>query len=99
MSGQRFPAASVVLAALILYLGANALTGQDGLVRYFALQAHERALLAEQTALQQRRALLLDRVSRLRPESLDLDYLEERARIWLAARRPDEITATFPDAS
>lgn len=89
----------MLLAALILYLGANVLTGQDGLVSWFRLQAQERVLLQQRAALQERRVQLLDRVGRLRPESLDLDYLEERARVLLAARRPGEIAGPFPEAS
>lgn len=99
MSGDRSLGASVLLAALILYLGANVLTGQDGLVSWFRLQAQERVLLQQRAALQERRVQLLDRVGRLRPESLDLDYLEERARVLLAARRPGEIAGPLPEAS
>ncbi len=36
-------------------------------------------------ALEEERARLEARAARLRPESLDLDYLDERARITLAA--------------
>lgn len=95
MSSKRNFAASLGLAALIFYLGANAFTGEDGLISFFGLQAREAKLKTRLHGLEQRRALLADRVARLRPDSLDLDFLEERARALLAARRPGEHTMAY----
>jgi len=82
---------SVGLGAAILYLGAHAVTGHQGLLAYMDVQAEERALEARVTALDQEEAALERRAARLRPQSLDLDYLDERARITLAAGDPEEI--------
>lgn len=84
-------AVSVGLGAAILYLGAHAVTGRQGLVAYVDLQAQERTLEQRVSALEEERADLEARAARLRPESLDLDYLDERARVLLAAGDPDEI--------
>lgn len=84
-------ALSVGLGAAILYLGAHAVTGHQGLLAYVDLQAEERALERRVASLAAERAALEARAARLRPESLDLDYLDERARITLAAGDPDEI--------
>lgn len=84
-------ALSVGLGAAILYLGAHAVTGHQGLVAYVGLQAEERSLEAQVASLEAEQAALEARAARLRPESLDLDYLDERARITLAAGDPDEI--------
>ena len=84
-------ALSIGLGAAILYLGAHAVTGRQGLVAYVDLQAQERALEGRIAALEEERAELEARAARLRPETLDLDYLDERARITLAAGDGEEL--------
>lgn len=84
-------ALSVGLGAAILYLGAHAVTGHQGLLAYVDLQAQERTLEQRVDALEDEQAALEARAGRLRPQSLDLDYLDERARITLAAGDPEEI--------
>jgi len=82
---------SLGLGAAILYLGAHAVTGRQGLVAYVDLQAQERVLEQRVASLDEERAVLEARAARLRPETLDLDYLDERARITLAAGDSDEL--------
>mgnify|MGYP000654467126 CR=1 FL=1 len=82
---------SVGLGAAILYLGAHAVTGGQGLLAHVDLQAREQALTARLETLEAERAVLEARASRLKPETLDLDYLDERARVLLAAGNPDEV--------
>jgi cell division protein FtsB len=82
---------SIALGAGILYLGAHAVTGRQGLVAYVDLQAQERTLEQRVAGLAQEHADLETRAARLRPETLDLDYLDERARITLAAGDTDEL--------
>jgi cell division protein FtsB len=90
--GKRGSAAlSIGLGAAILYLGAHAVTGRQGLVAYVDLQAQERTLEGRIAALEEERASLEARAARLRPETLDLDYLDERARITLAAGDGEEL--------
>jgi cell division protein FtsB len=84
-------ALSIGLGAAILYLGAHAVTGRQGLVAYVDLQAQERVLERRAAALEQEQAALEARAARLRPATLDLDYLDERARVTLAAGDSDEI--------
>ncbi|MGE3928560.1 MAG: septum formation initiator family protein [Hyphomonadaceae bacterium] len=84
-------AVSLGLGAAILYLGAHAVTGRQGLVAYVDLQAQERTLERQVADLDAQRAALEARAARLRPETLDLDYLDERARLSLAAGDPEEL--------
>lgn len=84
-------AVSVGLGAAILYLGAHAVTGRQGLVAYMDAQGQERALEQRLDVLQREKTDLEARAARLRPDSLDLDYLDERARALLAAGEDDEI--------
>lgn len=84
-------ALSIGLGAAILYLGAHAVTGHQGLVAYVDLQAQERALEQRAASLDNEHAALEARAARMRPETLDLDYLDERARVTLAAGDSEEI--------
>jgi cell division protein FtsB len=91
MAKQGSVVLSVGLGAAILYLGAHAVTGRQGLVAYVDLQAQERTLEQQVSTLEAERADLEARAARLRPESLDLDYLDERARVLLAAGDREEL--------
>jgi len=81
----------IVLGGAIVYLGAHAVTGSQGLLAYMDLQGQERVLEAEVADLEAERTQLQARAARLKPESLDLDYLDERARITLAAGDSEEM--------
>jgi cell division protein FtsB len=91
MAKQGSVALSLTLGAAILYLGAHAVTGRQGLVAYVDLQAQERALEERVADLATEEAELEARARRLRPGHIDADYLEERARITLAAGDSEEI--------
>lgn len=91
MSKHGSAVLSIGLGAAILYLGAHAVTGRQGLVAYVDLQAQERVLESRVAALEEERAALEARAARLRPETLDLDYLDERARVTLAAGGSEEL--------
>ncbi len=91
MAKHGSTALSIGLGAAILYLGANAVTGHQGLMAYVDLQAREHVLDGRLAAVRQEHARLEARASRLKPNSLDLDYLDERARVELAAGDPNEV--------
>jgi cell division protein FtsB len=95
MAKQGVTALGACMGAAILYLGAHAVTGRQGLVAYVDLQGQERRLEERVAALEEERAVLEARAARLRPETLDLDYLDERARITLAAGDGDELVFTL----
>jgi cell division protein FtsB len=98
MGRVRSAALSIGLSAVILYLAVHAVTGRQGLIAFMDLQKEERALISERAALVAERARLQTRVARLKPESLDLDYLDEKARALLAASEPGELVfAVGPD--
>jgi cell division protein FtsB len=95
MASKGSAALSLGLGAAILYLGAHAVTGRQGLVAYVELQARERVLEADLAALESERAALQARAARLKAGSLDLDYLDERARVLLAAGDDRELVFTL----
>jgi cell division protein FtsB len=87
---------SIGLGAAILYLGAHAVTGRQGLVAYVDLQARERALETQLAELETERTALEARAARLKPgANFDRDYLEERARVLLAAHSGDDLVFTL----
>jgi cell division protein FtsB len=88
-------ALSATLGAAIVYLSAQAVTGSQGLVAYMHLQAEERALTEARAELEAEKAALEARAARMRAESLDLDYLDERARTLLAAGERSELVFTL----
>ncbi len=91
MAKHGATALSIGLGAAILYLGAHAVTGRQGLVAYVDLQAQERTLESRLDAVEAERSALEARAARMRSETLDLDYLDERARVTLAAGDAEEI--------
>jgi len=92
MSKHGSAALSIGLGAAILYLGAQAVTGRQGLVAYVDLQAQERVLEQRVAELTEQEAQLQARAARLQPgQHFDRDYLDERARVTLAAGDSDEI--------
>ena len=78
-------------AALIGYFGINAYTGKYGLHAQAALDQEMVALTSELARLKQERLTLEQRVSLLRPESLDPDMLDERARFQLEFAHPRDL--------
>jgi cell division protein FtsB len=78
-------------AALIGYFGINAYTGKYGLHAQAALDQEMVALTSELARLKQERLALEQRVSLLRPESLDPDMLDERARFQLEFAHPRDL--------
>ena len=92
---QAGPSASKLGERITLITGAGnnvlALAGESGLI---AWAGEKRRLAALETELAETRATLArleDRAARLRDETLDLDYLDERARALLGMGRPGEI--------
>ncbi|MBI1338735.1 septum formation initiator [bacterium] len=79
------------LGLLILYFCYHAVSGEQGLVRWAELQKDEEALEAELARLEIARDQLSGSLSRLRPDTLDLDYVEDLARTKLSFARPDEV--------
>ena len=80
-----------IVALLIGYFGINAFTGNHGLRARQDLDHEVAQLTDELAALKTERATLERRVSFLRPESIDADMLDERARALLDYSDPREI--------
>jgi cell division protein FtsB len=81
------------IAALVIgYFGVNAYTGNHGLRAKQDLDQQIAQLTSELAALKSERARWERRVALLKPESLDPDMLDERARALLDYIDPRELT-------
>jgi cell division protein FtsB len=85
-------------AALMAYFAYHAVQGDRGLIAWWKLRYEiEKTDLALADVTAERHALER-RVSLLRPESLDRDMLEERARIMLGFVHPQDRVVPEPAA-
>jgi cell division protein FtsB len=80
------------VALLIGYFGVNAYTGNHGLKARHDLDQQIAQLSVELASLKAERMNWERRVSLLRPESLDPDMLDERARALLDYVDPRDLT-------
>lgn len=86
----RYAVAPLVGMGAVVYFSYHIVQGDRGLIAWVHLKneiVKAEEILAE---IRARKESLESRVSLLRPESLDPDMLEERARIMLNMGRPDE---------
>jgi cell division protein FtsB len=81
------------IAALVIgYFGVNAYTGNHGLRAKQDLDQLIAQLTSELDALKSERASWERRVALLKPESIDPDMLDERARVLLDYANPRDLT-------
>ncbi len=82
--------ATALSFGLFVYFAYHLLHGDRG---YFALKGLEKKLVvaeAKYAEKKEQRTSLENRVKLLRPDSLDLDLLDERARVVLGFVKPNE---------
>ncbi|MBR5599488.1 MAG: septum formation initiator family protein [Alphaproteobacteria bacterium] len=73
----------IVLGIFLIYFTINAIKGDRGIFKYMYLKNKVEQANLEKTRYQAIKKDLEYKVSMLSEQSLDLDYLEERARIVL----------------
>jgi cell division protein FtsB len=83
-------------ALLIGYFGVNAYTGTHGIRARQGLDAQLARLERERDDLRQERQRWERRVALLKPQSIDPDMLDERARALLDYVDPRELTLMLP---
>jgi cell division protein FtsB len=76
--------------ALVLYFIYNIMGGDRGIIALFKLNKQHIKLEKEVKTLNSEKAVLQDRVSRLKSDSLDLDLLEEQVRENLGYAKGNE---------
>ena len=78
-------------ASLVMYFAYYTIDGGRGLKAMTRVQGESAVAEARLDILETQRQSLEKQVSRLRPESIDPDLLEERARIVLNFSRPNDL--------
>lgn len=89
-------AMSVLGIAVLGYFVYHAVEGERGLLSYFSMKHRVTVATATLEGLKSDRTVLDRRVRLLRPDGLDLDMLEERAREILNVVHEDEIVILLP---
>ena len=89
----------VLLACTLGYFAYHTVQGEHGVLAWLHLEKELRIAEANATVLAGERAQLEHRVGLLRPDSLDPDLLEERARLILNYGREGEILVLLPGYS
>jgi len=86
----------VIAIAALGYFGFHAMSGELGMVGRAMIERQVSELEAELETLTGERQQLVARVSLLRPESLDPDMLDERARLNLNLVHTNELVVLRP---
>ncbi len=81
---------TIMAFCLCFYFTYHIFFGERSIIRLISLERSTARISAEYNSLYQDRQELEARVVRLRPNSLDRDLLEERARFVLGYSYPDE---------
>ena len=83
---RLFP--SMLFAAMIAYFGYHALNGEQGVLNWIMVKNQINETEIELAEARAEREALEVRAARLRSDSLDLDYVEERATALLNIAHP-----------
>lgn len=85
--------------SMLAYFAYHALEGDRGMFAFFRVSEQIVETRAQLDELRAERVALERRVTGLRPDSLDRDLLEERARAVLNYARPGEVVVRDPAAN
>jgi len=72
--------APLICICLIIYVGYHAVNGDHGLITWYRLNMQINDLKAEQAQVSAELSVMQRRTTLLKPDSLDPDLLDERAR-------------------
>lgn len=86
----------VLGAALMAYFAYHAVQGDRGLLAWWQLRYQMETAEQELAAVKAEADHLKHRISLLKPESIDLDMVDERTRLLFAYAKPDEFILIPP---
>ncbi len=84
-------APSLAALSLIAYFAAHAMTGSQGVLAWVGYKRDIARLESQLADLRADRSTMESRAARLREESLDLDFLDERARALAGVAHPHDV--------
>ncbi len=93
----RAAIAPFLLLLMVVYFGVSFVNGDRGLLAWIRLNDEIAVAQADLAELQAERELMEHRTGLLRPDNLDLDMLDERARVLLGYAHPDEVVIYVPN--
>ena len=88
---RRHIVSTALFIMLFCYFTYHAVSGDHGMLAYFILNKHVEELRQKADSVKATRLQLEHQVSMLKPNSLDLDLLEEQSRNLLGYAKQDEI--------
>ncbi|MEK9945344.1 MAG: septum formation initiator family protein [Alphaproteobacteria bacterium] len=92
----RATIAPFLLILMVAYFGVSFVQGDRGLLAWIRLSDEVAVAKADLGALRAERTRMEHRTQLLRPDGLDLDMLDERARALLGFTHKDEIVIYAP---
>ena len=92
----RAAIAPFLLLLMTVYFGVSFVNGDRGLLAWIRLNDEIAVARADLGELRAQRERMEHRTGLLRPDNLDLDMLDERARALLGFAHPDEIVVYTP---
>lgn len=95
---KRFIIANAVMLLAIMYFVYHSLSGERGIVAYFKLKSELQKQTKVLEVLTEERTLLDEKVKNLNPNSLDLDYVDEVARLNLGMIGEGEVVINLDNA-
>ncbi len=81
---------STVGVCLLGYIAFHAVQGERGLLAWWRIQEDIKVSRTDLATAEQKRAALAARVALMRPESLNIDMVDEQVRRVLGLAHPDE---------
>jgi cell division protein FtsB len=81
--------------SIFFYFVIRSFIGDNGLLKVTALNSQIASTKLEVVAMQKERKVLETRTKLLRPDNLDLDMLDERARTQLGLTKPNEYVVYY----
>jgi cell division protein FtsB len=89
----------IIGALLLAYFSYHMVQGQQGVLSLLHLQSKVEKAETLHASVREERLELEARVALLRPDNLDPDMIEERARVMLNFAHPNEIVILEPGAA
>jgi len=83
-------------ACLVAYFGYHAVQGDHGLIARNNLAVQVEEARATLKGLERERTSMEERAALIDPQHVDLDMLDERARVMLNYANPDEVVLFYP---
>jgi len=87
----------VIVFLIFLYLIYFLIDPEKGIISYYKLKNQQLIYKTQVNELKMKNDLFIDRISRLQPNTIDLDYLEEQLRLKTGYIAENELLITIEE--